>query len=179
LLIGTAILAVAVSLCGGLFFVIEAPRFTRVPISSPISYLPNGDWGQKDYIVRIYQGEYNREFILRMESFAYGSAPDRNLTSADGVMQYFSSNLGQFGWDLAHPAAAGNCTDVVPEVLQVASMCPLAEFVRKGEQPEQASERICLAIIPEDWPLGEVYRVVFVTRRYSPLTEFLRKSREW
>ncbi|MGB2896119.1 MAG: hypothetical protein WBB65_08145 [Anaerolineales bacterium] len=162
-----------------LVILIERPRFLNVAIPSPISYLPNGDWGEKQYITKVFQGSYNREFILRKDSFAYGVADDRNFDSIEGVQEYFAQRIAEFGWDLIDGVFADECRFLFPEAPYLHSGSSLQEYVIGGGNPQDSQDRLCLVIIPEEWPQGMVFKVILVTRRLSPLTEFFQKFRDW
>jgi hypothetical protein len=153
---------------------IRKPRYLDLPLPSPMSHLPNGDWGPVLYITESYPGEYGRNYILRKEQSVYGNNGNYSFNTPQDVTNYFSDYLSKNGWEIAHKNPFYLCQFGLPEKDYIEEIF-LTEYVRPGADPLIADERICVAVIPYTYSFNSLnqtphFKVLFITLRKYPIT---------
>ena len=170
----TIILAILLTVVIITLIIIGRSRYLDLPLSSPMSHLPNGDWGPVLYITQVFPDEYSRKYILRKETEVYGNNGNYNFDTPQDVTNYFSDYLLRNGWEVAHKNPYYLCQFGLPEKEYVEEIF-LTEYVRPGADPLIADERICVAVIPYTYSFNSLnqtphFKVFFITLRKYPIT---------
>lgn len=182
LLIGLVLIAVLLSLCYIIYQFLEKTKYIYLPIPSPSSDLPRGDWVYVEYATRIWNDSGEKYFILRREvnllSTDYHS---QEYKTWQDVFAYFDNWLIEHNWKLYQEPLYDPCRNFLPE----------SEFLPRGEggyviyrhidsTPFAAEPTVCLAIWEFPTSLGSIndkwFNIVFITVNPSKLTEF---NSEW
>jgi hypothetical protein len=166
--------------CLSLAYLREFSYYIPLDVPSPISYLPNGYWDEVLYIRKDFVDIYGRTFILRKEGHAYGAYNGYSFDTPENVMKYFDDHLANNGWKpISDLHAFYKCQDGLPEKKYIPELY-YEEYIKVGDDPENTSKKICVAIIPmqrNSWETYDTFRVILISSQYSPLTEFLEAFR--
>lgn len=158
--------------CYLVYIVLERPRYIKLPISSPSSYLLRGDWKYTETATIIFPENSGRYYLWRRETDVYSKNhdPRSSFDSWASVIDYFDSKLGKYGWSLYQTAQFDPCRTILPESKFLPRGLDGYVIFRKQKTIDFATEpTICLAV----WPNmdGEVmirgFNVVLVTANPS------------
>jgi len=160
----------------------ETASYIPLDIPSPISYLPNGYWGKISYTTQHFVDEYGRVLISRKEGVAYGSYKGYSFDTPEKVMAYFHDNLSERDWVPSNSSDYyTTCRYGLPEKEYVDELY-YEEYIKIGDDPQSTNSKICVVIINKrrlSWEDFDTYKVVLISSRYSPITEFLDRFRRW
>ena len=157
-----------------IFILIEYPRYLDLPLPSPNSQAPRGDWNPKIHMITTYTDAYFKSFVLRKQS---GVAD--NLDTKESVMNYFDERLVKLGWVKNPENEVHTCLHGFDEKEFINDTNGLyQEYVRKGSNFDDPywypSEVVCVAVLEFNFTDWKSFRAILITEQASPFTKFIK-----
>jgi hypothetical protein len=172
-------LIMIVSICLVLSYIgykiLNAPRYIILPIESPQSYLPRGEWFYNSFSVYRFPGQNDRYFVWRAETYVRSTAQDPKspYDSLESVRDYFDKQLSHRDWELYESGIEDPCAPFLPEShFLPKGLDGYLIYRRPGAKPYSATPTICLAIWLDNPGGFETFNIVIVTINPSLLTIF-------
>lgn len=161
-------------------YYLESSRYIPINIPSPLSNLPNGDWNEIHYITKYFVDEYGKILILRKDGLAYGTYKGYTFDTPENVLSYFHDYFENMGWVPSDSSPKNSCQYGLPEKDYIDDLS-YEEYMKAKDDPVNANEKICVAVIKRQrysWEDHAVFKVVVISSKYSPITEFLEELRK-
>lgn len=177
LVIGGLVVALLAIYCVGNQF-LEKTKYISLPIPSPSSDLPQGDWTYTEYATRVWNDSGAKYYVHRREVDLHSTNfKNQEYKTWQDVFAYFNDWLSEYDWKLYEEPLYDPCANFLPE----SEFMPRGEggyvvYRRIGSTPFMDEPTVCLAI----WeiPTSSVdandvwYHIVITTANPSILTRF-------